>query len=67
MTPVPAIGMLNVCVEPDEDILKPKPEVPTEKYCVYAVRPFNVVSPVAATVNVVHAIPDVLAGSAIRY
>jgi hypothetical protein len=30
--PVLAIGILNVWVEPEEDILNPDPEVPVAKY-----------------------------------
>ena len=46
--PIPAIGILNVWVEPDDDILNTLPEVPTEKYCCVAVKEFKVVIPVAA-------------------
>jgi hypothetical protein len=45
---VPAIGILNVCVDPDEDMLNPDPEVPVAKYCNPAFNPLKVVRPVAA-------------------
>ena len=32
VAPVPAIGILKVCVDPEEDILNPDPEVPVAKY-----------------------------------
>ena len=37
--PLPAIGILNVCDEPTEDILKKSPEVPVSNNCVTAVMP----------------------------
>ena len=45
--PEPAIGILKVCVEPLEDILKPVPLVPIAKYCKPEVIPFKVVIPAA--------------------
>ena len=48
VAPTPAIGILNVCVEPEEDILNPLPEVPVAKYCCVAVKELRVVKPVAA-------------------
>ena len=33
VAPVPAIGILNVCVDPEEDTLNNEPVVPTAKYC----------------------------------
>jgi len=44
---VEADGMLNVCVVPDELILKSAPVVPVAKVCVVPVRPFRLVMPVA--------------------
>ena len=32
VTPTPAIGILKVCVEPEEDMLNPVPADPTTKY-----------------------------------
>ena len=48
VAPVPAIGILNVCVDPEEDILNPLPEIPVEKNCCVAVKELIVVIPVAA-------------------
>jgi hypothetical protein len=39
--------MLNVCVVPDEDILKSAPVVPVANVCVVPVKPFRLVIPVA--------------------
>ncbi len=51
----PAYGMLNVCVEVPDDMLKSDPDVPTANVCVDAVRPFKETSPDApALLTVVH-------------
>ena len=35
---IPAIGMLKVCVEPEDTMLKSDPLIPVAKYCVELVR-----------------------------
>ena len=45
-----AVGKLNVCVSTELEIAKSVPLVPTAKYCVCFVSPFNACKPV---VNVV--------------
>ena len=50
--------MLKVCVEPDELILNPVPEVPVAKYCNPAFKPFKVVNPVAAVGDQVKPVED---------
>ena len=39
--PVPAAGILNVCVEPEDTILNSVPDVPVANVCVAFVKPFN--------------------------
>ena len=47
VAPDPAYGMLKVCVEVEEDILKSVPEVPVANVCVDAVKPLSEVKPEA--------------------
>jgi hypothetical protein len=56
--PDPASGILNVCVDPDEDILNPLPEIPVAKYCCVAVKELSVVNPVAAAGDQVRPVED---------
>ena len=58
MLPDPAIGMLNVCVDPDELILNPLPEIPVAKYCCVEVSELSVVIPVAAVGDQVRPVAD---------
>ena len=58
VAPVPAIGILKVCVLPEEAILNPVPEVPVEKNCCVAVKEFSVVIPVAAVGDQVRPVED---------
>ena len=47
VAPEPAIGILNVWVEPDETILNNVPEVPTAKSCYVTPMPFKILKPIA--------------------
>ena len=51
--PEPAIGILNVCVDPVELILKLLPDEPVAKYWIPAVSAFKVVKPVPLLVAVI--------------
>ena len=62
--PVLAIGILNVWVEPEEDILNSDPEVPVAKYCIDSVRVLIVVTPVDAATD--HFTPAGAVLSAVR-
>ena len=59
VAPTPAIGILNVCVEPEEDILNPLPEVPVAKYWIPIFKPLRVVKPVAAVGDQVKPVEEV--------
>ena len=56
---MPAIGILNVWVNPIEEILNREPEVPTAKYCSVDPIPFKVDKPKPA--DVLTAAPQVTA------
>ena len=58
VAPVPAIGILNVCVAPEEEILNPNPELPAEKYCVLSVKPLIVDMAEAAAAPQVKPVDD---------
>ena len=64
VAPVPAIGILKVCVLPEEDILNPVPVVPVVKNCADAVRPFTDVIERPATLD--HLSPDAVVLSAVN-
>ena len=63
VAPVPAIGILKVCVLPEEDILNPVPVIPVVKNCADAVRPFTDVIERPATLD--HLRPDAVVLSAV--
>ena len=46
-----AVGRLNVCVSVTDNILKSVPDVPTARYCTWAVNPFKAVNPVENVVS----------------
>ena len=54
--PEPATGMLNVCVEPMDTILKSVPEYPVANDCVVFVNPLSDEMPVPMAFNVT--VPD---------
>ena len=64
VAPTPAIGMLNVWVDPEEDILNPVPEVPEVKYWADAVKPLTEVIERPATL--VHLTPVGVVASAVN-
>ena len=66
VAPVPAIGILNVWVEPADSILKPVPEDPTTKNCVLAVKPFKVNPLPDPPEETAHFKPDAVVLSAVR-
>ena len=54
--PEPATGILNVCVEPIDTILKSVPEYPVANTCVVFVNPFKDEMPAPTTLSVT--VPD---------
>lgn len=58
--PVPAAGILNVCVEPEDTILNSVPDVPVANVCVAFVKPFNDEIPEPVTLSVIVPVPCVI-------
>ena len=58
VAPVPAMGILNVCEEPTELMLKKSPEVPVAYVCVPTLIPLRVVIPTAAVGDHVSPVAD---------
>ena len=56
--PEPAIGMLNVCEDPTELMLKKAPEVPVSSVWVPTLIPFSVVIPTAAVGDQVNPVAE---------
>ena len=58
--PVPAAGILNVCVEPEDTILNSVPDVPVANVCVVFVSPLRDDMPAPTTLNVTVPAPCVI-------